>query len=423
MANINITIPSPILVSGQSFNVRYRLLPGGAWVNISPKTNATFQITGISAGQYELEARLNMGGSPAVICPPVYYYFVAEGEYDCVDLMQAEIIRSGQQSSIVIVSNAPSTGYPCGYQVEYMVVGNSFGNVINWTLPPPINLTIPIPTPPSDYIVRIWGVICGSGDRVLCYEDTLEAPTSCDPITIQSPGVSFIQNSSGIYFLRIPFNQSNPPSPTITVNWKQNGIMTSGIPDPGGQQQFNGVSPILVPLTPNTNIQPEVSGINAGRRLLKYSGNAIDQCGAVRIFDLKIAIDEIHADAQPVPTGYINIFVNNYTVGATLTYTIEVRERATSTNIAANGSGRTIASGAGNTINGGNITAKPYNQYDMRITLSSAPYSKVFAAKWNNGVNQNVGSVTVAPAATSSWIQLSDMTGSGGLYVDILDVV
>lgn len=422
MPNVSITIPYPVLQSGQSFNVRYRELPSGSWVDISPKTNAQFTISGISAGDYELEVRLNLGGSPAQLCPPVLQRFYVEEEYGCPEIDSAEITRSGQQSQIVITATPAGNTYPCGYQIEYTALGASFGTWIRRN-PFPSTLSIPVPTPPSDYTVRIFGVPCSGSANVLCWEDTLEAPETCDPITVQSPGASYVK-SGNQYYIRFPFNQSTPSSPTLLATWKQKGVMVSGTTDPGGQQSFNAVSPILVPITPNTNIQPEVSGILTGKRLLRYDGTFVDQCGVSRYYDLATAIDEIlDIGGQPVVSGYINIFVNNYTIGATLTYTIEVRERATSTNIAANGASRTIASGAGNTINGGNTTPKNYNQYDMRITLSSAPYSKVFSARWNNGMTQNVGSVTVAPAATSAWVQLSDMSASGGLYVDILDVV
>lgn len=423
MPNVSITIPYPVLQSGQSFNVRYRELPSGSWTDISPKTNAQFTISGISAGYYELEVRLSLGGSPVQLCPPVVQRFYVEEEYGCPEIDSAEITRSGQQSQIVITATPAGTPYPCGYEIEYFRVGATGRTTIKHATFPS-SITIPIATPPADHHVMVWGVPCDGSAKILCWDDTLEAPTSCDPITVQSPGASYVK-SGNQYYIRFPFNQSTPASPTLLAAWKQKGIMVSGTTDPGGQQSFNAVSPILVPITPNTNIQPEVSGILTGKRLLRYDGTFVDQCGVSRYYDLAIAIDEIPdiGGAQPVVTGYINIFVNNYTAGATLTYTIEVRERATSTNIAANGVGRTIASGAGNTINGGNATIKSYNQYDMRITLSSAPYSKVFSARWDNGMTQNVGSVTVAPTATSSWIELSNMAGSGGLYVDILDVV
>jgi hypothetical protein len=375
MPDVNITISDPVLISGQYFSVRYRI-QSGSWTDLGYKTNAQFTIYGLTAGIYELEVRVDLGGSPTVLCEPVSYFFTVEEEYACPEIEGVEIVRDGQQSTIEISGITVSSPYPCGYYVKYRPYGGSWNQIFFSSLPS--SITIPIPTPPSNYQVIIEGVLCDGNATVECYYNVIEAPTVCIPGSITGNGVSYFMNGQGQFFMVVPFSNSTPPSAQYTITWQQYGTMISGLPDSGGTQNFNAVSPVYVPINPNLNIQPEISGLFQGRRLLRYTGNIMDDCGIAGSWDLVQDLDEIIGSGSgsptPAPTEVININVNNLTIGAPLVYSVRVRERATSVNIAQNGESRTIASGSGNVITSNAV--KNYSQYDMQIALTTAPYAK-----------------------------------------------
>lgn len=421
MPDVSIQINNPALIAGQYFQVRYRSVGSPTWTDITPKYNTPFLISGINAGEYELEVSVVLGGSPPVICDPVVYNFTVETLHECPEF-DIEITYDGSQSAIEITDISVSDPYPCGYEIVYTINGASFGTVVMYnTLPS--DIIIPVPSPPSDYKVDIYGLLCNGG-KVLCFSDVIEAPEGCDTGgSIDAPNTRIIRNQQGYFYITIPYTQSTPPSAQITVSWLQNGIILSGSPD-SGATVFNAGSLVYVPINPNFALQPEIVGSNPAAIILRYQGVVYDNCGFVSEFSVQANLEDFISGGGVTPpsTELINVMVNNYTIGSPLTYTIAVKERATSTNIAQNGVGRTINSGQGNVIttNG----AKNYDLYDIDLTLTTSPYPKRFVFRWHDGIAyNNVGSFTVNPAGTQSGYNLHPMYGNGTLYVDILDEI
>lgn len=407
--DVTINIPTPVLVSGQTFNVRYRLLPAGSWVNISPKTNTPFTIVGLAAGEYELEVAVNLGGSPAVICDPTYQLFEVTEDPECLGDIIAVVNANTNYTQywIEVFFADPTTPASCGYQIRYGKPGAMFYQVINFPTTPNTNPVIIPVLGDGPWDVIIYAKKC-DGSLKECYHDISPSiyPT-CTPAVLGTPYITFV---SGVFRIVIPFTNSNPSSVWLTASWQQNGPVLSGVPDAGGTNSFYSLNQgsISIPVVPNTNTQPNSSGV----RYVTYSGSVVDACGQSHPFSAGYSI---YPAVQPP---VISVIVNNKMPGNDLLIQTEVRQTVSGTVITTPGY-QNISNGAG--FIAANAVAKNVDYYSYTINIVNDEVPMRVRIYWvSNGVTTDLytNPFSFTPPHTISLNIVVPLTGSGTLYFD-----
>lgn len=263
MADLNISIPAPILIAGQYFKVRYKKLPAGSFSGYTNYTTNSFTISGLDAeSDYQVDYTFYNGTEE---CWTATFTAPTPG-YECPENIAAEIVATGGIFEIVITYTDPVTGIPpCGYKIEYTQTGTPF-NINLPSLPPggEYRITIPnnIPTLVTVSINTCYEIRT-------CFQETIPpVDTTCDPIVITS--TSLVPTTPPFRQLTIFFNQSTPRTFSTTISYTQTNP-TSGTPD-------SGVFTTTIPLSPTTSHGWAVMP-TAGQGEVTYSGTMTDECG------------------------------------------------------------------------------------------------------------------------------------------------
>jgi hypothetical protein len=273
MPNITIQINTPTLVAGSHFKVRYRMLPAGMWSSYATQTNAAFVLTGLSAGNYELEVILVRDG---VECPAIIKPFTVTAPFTCL-IFATAIVQAGSQHNLEIDYTLPG-GYvqpPCGWQVQ--VIGNTTNKTINYTTLPASPIKIPVAN--EGLLVRVIANLC-DGKTQVCYEgDVLSIPEPCVPITVSSVTVSFVAvqpNGTNRFKLTFNFTQSMPPTQWFAINIFQENPGLSPKPQTiyTLSAPFGPVSPTATSFNVYIDANPNVFQSN-----YYFSWHIIDYCG------------------------------------------------------------------------------------------------------------------------------------------------
>lgn len=277
--DLTITIPQPVLVSGETFKVRYRTHPAGSWTTLSPnKTNSPFTVTGLSAGVYDFEFTLVRNSSPLVECDPVIKTFTVVEESDCIEA-EGAIPRNGDIYTLTITYTG--TANACYYEVEYGPVGGPLQVALYNTLPAsPFTL----PASNASYSVVIRACDC-NGTCKKCYEGTVDPPTSCEAASVTAAELVYV---NGVINIHLTIVQSTPPTTTFTVSYHQNNMVTAGVPDPGGTIQVSATpstTQLYIPVNPNLNVVP-----TNGELVLFYYGSLTDRCNNSTKFTASLVI-------------------------------------------------------------------------------------------------------------------------------------
>lgn len=282
MANIDITIPIPILGPGESFIVKYRAVGSPTWIDISPKTNAQFTITGLAEGDYELYTALVKADSPATVCPAKIDPFTIKGAADCMDY-HLYMTQSSGVYTLHIDWNVPSP-LPsiCYLKILYGPAGG-FGQTVQIVpfVSPNVNSYL-LPASNSNYNVTITQIGCDGVTRG-CVDQTVYPP-SIPPCThaVISDVVLQFHSIDGTWWVRMNVTQSSPITTDFIIAYNQSNSVTTGVPDPGGTVHFaaTGSTTILTfQVYPNLNVLP-TNGIGQ----ITYTGGVTDICGFVSKF-------------------------------------------------------------------------------------------------------------------------------------------
>ncbi len=284
MADLSITIPTPVLVAGQAFRVRYRVHPAGSWTTLTPdKTNATFTITGLSPDTYDISFMLvKFEGSPAVEtgCDEAIRTVTLTDEIGCIEA-SGEITLIDQNLYILTVTY---TGTPtaCFYELIYGIAGQTQSTITYATLPAS---PIILPASNNQYTIEIRAYTC-DGLYTVCYEDTIDPPEGgCEHSTITTAELIFY--NGGIY-IHLVIAQSVPMTSMFYVSYYQSNMVNTGIPDPGGTFPYAGTPTttiLYIPVTPNFDIV-----LTNGDQILKYAGSFTDACGYTNKFNIDLEI-------------------------------------------------------------------------------------------------------------------------------------
>lgn len=283
MPDVNISINTPVLAAGKTFKVRYRLLPSGAWSAYQTKTNATFTLTGLPDGYYELEVILVNADSSE--CPPTYKQFHVVTPFSCITFT-ASIVQTGSLYYLQINYTAPSGNPPCGWTVVYG------GNVVQYpTLPaPPLKIQVPN----LALYLQVIANNCQLNQRA-CFQGEIDpvTPAPCTPLVLNTVAttITYLQKLGTQYKFRIDlvFTQSNPCTTAFTLLCNQVNVL-AGQP---GQVSFLSYSFAPVSCTAtgisfeilaNPNVQWVMEDIDIQKRKFDFSGKLIDKCGAEHQF-------------------------------------------------------------------------------------------------------------------------------------------
>lgn len=171
--DVSIIINDPVLLGIEYFLVRYRLAPAGPWVDLGIQSNAPFLITGLSAGNYELEVVfVNEDG---VLCPAVISDFtvVADPPVDlctCMTVSNLSVSRNCDNTAVIHMDLGTQTG-GCNLSITYSQFGNINPQTITYnqgSFPAFVDIVTPdnpSSTPPSISVI----LECCNGDTLTCF--------------------------------------------------------------------------------------------------------------------------------------------------------------------------------------------------------------------------------------------------------------
>ncbi len=211
MPNVTINIPQPILVAGQHFKTRYRTLPSVAWSSYVNRTNASFTLTGLSAGQYQLEVILVKADSTE--CNPVYKSFDVVVDFTCISFA-ASIVQNGALYYAQITYTLPPgfVNPACGWNIELTQGSTPTVSIPYATLPP--GGVIKIPVQNVGGVVRIKANLCGGTIKMCSERDLTPVVPVCTSLTI-TDGKLFRVGTQ--WFITINFIQSVPATTSLKV--------------------------------------------------------------------------------------------------------------------------------------------------------------------------------------------------------------
>lgn len=279
--NITITIPQPVLQSGQNFHVRYRLLPSGAWNDIGNKTNAAFTITGLADGDYELEVTVvDVDGHSD--CPSIIYDFsLSSPACACLtDLNGVVLQATANQYQVKLTFTLPTTQPACGWKIDLTNPNGTITSSNYSTLTSPLIIPVAVNGP---YYVSVYANCCENRLQLCGSVDMMPAST------VTCTGAEFGPNEdqrrtffiNGQWFLKVICTaQSTPVTTSFYLTYSQNNVMAPwpgnpnpGVPDSGSLTAiFNG-APLsaLIPINPNPNL------VTPGP--YSYNVTVVDICG------------------------------------------------------------------------------------------------------------------------------------------------
>lgn len=270
MPDITVTIPDPVLTGGDYFKVRYRPV-GGAFSGYQNKTNTPFILTGLTAGNYELEVTMVKAG---VECPATLSPFVVTGDYTCVTFTPV-IVQNGNLFNLSISYPAHTTP-PCGWHIE--ILGNSTNKIVNYTSLPASPLLIPVAN--ENLQVRILADQCGDMQKECL--DTIVPPIepACTPMTITNDVLVYNnQYPNGFYgmSLQLTYTQSNPPTQYLTATIQQINV-TQGV---AGQTNYPNFTLGPIPVTNGSVSIPIVMSNFVVGSLYEVNWMIVDGCNQV----------------------------------------------------------------------------------------------------------------------------------------------
>jgi len=177
---VTIQINDPVLIAGEHFNVSYRELPSGTPIDISPKTNAPFTITGLTEGDYELTViYVNEDGN---LCPAVITPFVVteddppppDAVCNCNPISQLWVLKKCDNTSLVHLEFDGLALGVCSYDITHTGFNNSNSQVSHYTssnLPPVIEYVLPTNAGVAPYIKIVEN--CCNGAVMTCFEGNI----------------------------------------------------------------------------------------------------------------------------------------------------------------------------------------------------------------------------------------------------------
>lgn len=269
--NYTFNIQSPIIVTGQYFRVRYRKLPAGSFGSYADYSFNTFTITGLTAGEYEIEFVFFNG---TVECPPERGFFTVESTPSCFSFTSS-VKKTTGGTYFVELSWTGSTFPNCGYKVFWQQ-GAASGTVNLSSGTSPLNITVPT----SANVSLVVDADDCNGNKRNCYTGTaVFAGSPCSPMSINDYSVSQINDIT--FTITLFLTNSNPFTISSLLTYMQTGAVAGTTPATGSSTV--AITPIASPTVSFTvTVQ---AGSYVGIRPT-FVVNLTDKCGNVVTFNV-----------------------------------------------------------------------------------------------------------------------------------------
>lgn len=267
MENVTITINEPVLLPGETFNVKYKMLPDGPEIDAGSQTNDPFVLSDLEPGEYLLI--VSFVTDEGAECPDVTRTFIVPS--DDIDKCECPLIESiyvqkfceGGASIKVTFEDVGNS--ICNTLVRYSLFPGAPINEINYpTLPPYIE--IPMPNAGSgDAPLFGLEIQCCDGTTDECYPltkliDIRDADCDCVPPLVTDAWINYDPVTDTF---KLCFNFTG--SDDADVSWAQ---------DFGGTDQG---SDTLSPGYYEIDINP--ANANPFQDVIIYSVNVFNTCG------------------------------------------------------------------------------------------------------------------------------------------------
>jgi hypothetical protein len=222
----HVSIGDPILESGEHFNVRYRLLPDGEWVDFGEVNTNNFTISDLEVGVYEIE--ISFVREDGIICAPL----IIEHEVEDVPFCGCGYISDVyvKRNCLQKMANIYVTfedNFDCAtlYKLTYTQFGGTSPNTIEYTENPGL-VTLTIPDIGSTLPPRITVEIeCCDGTTKTCYDMPITDIRECDCTvapTILNGSIQYTSDPTPQHSIQINFNAGSPtPSTPYSVTYYQ----------------------------------------------------------------------------------------------------------------------------------------------------------------------------------------------------------
>lgn len=286
MPDVNITISTPPLQVSETFKVKYRLLPNGAFSVEQLETNATFTLVGLAVGDYELSVILDKGDTD---CPEVLRRFSVVEPFECIEFAGAEIIaQSNGTYMLQITYGAVGTPPPCGWDI--FISGATNNKIIHYATLPASPLLIPINNQPLS--VSITADLCNSEKENCFAADVPSIPVPCEPMVIGSVNIVWLNDPNNINRFAVTFNitQSTPYTSFAQVNVLQTNTLVGGT-GPAGQVSYASSNPLplginQIAFTVLIDVNPNIGGVD----IYTFSWFVVDRCNVKHTGTIFIAV-------------------------------------------------------------------------------------------------------------------------------------
>lgn len=277
---MHVTIPLPVIVPPQYFKIRYRAIGAGSWTNFANQDNDPFTITGLTPGNYEMEATLVLADGTE--CNPAIYTFTVK-DYECLEDIEAEIILDADGTYKIHLTYTIPPGIldpPCYWETVWYQLPSGTPVTNAWPILP-TEIKIPIGANVPHHLT-FRAHLC-EGQYLVCFDEDIPAAPQppCDPM--QSLAYEILASDHGEYYLQITFQNSNPPTTNAQYYYRQYGGMVSGIPQPyvtGYVPISSSQTQLIFLLHPNLNVSPDINNV----KVLRYQGYIVDGCGVQHNF-------------------------------------------------------------------------------------------------------------------------------------------
>lgn len=265
---ITFTIPSPILQTGEHFEIKYRLQGAGSWISAPDATNVLYSLPVSVTGTYEIAITLvKVDGTH---CDTVIYTVpVTTPSCECMTSVTGTLESLiGGQWQLRINYVVPTTWPKCGITVTY--TGNDgVTRTVTYTgiVPNPIIITYAVYN--QAYTVLVDFDCCGNNANRCAILDIPIATPSCVPSTWgPAENQRRVTGSPGNYFLTLILTaQSIPATNTFTAIYTQTSVSPPQPPD-SGTFVMSGTGPtFMIPVNPH------------GTLPYSYDVDILDICG------------------------------------------------------------------------------------------------------------------------------------------------
>lgn len=267
MPNVTITISTPTLTGSDYFKVRYRPV-GGAYSSYQNEDNDPFQLTGLAAGQYELEVIMVKN---SVECAAVIKPFTVVADFTCTTFTPV-IVQNGSLFNLQITYAGAATPN-CGYHIH--IIGTQNNKIVNYASLPASPLLIPVIN--ENFQLKVIADLCNGKTKECLNTDVPSITPACTPMTITGTSIMVdkIYPANVGFIVRFTWTQSNPPTTGLTLKVTQKNVL-GGAP-PGIISYPNGSLPI-----PSTNSSVDIGFLASSsvfNSFYEFDWLIVDKCG------------------------------------------------------------------------------------------------------------------------------------------------